>query len=146
MSREQAFQPIPRTLPLRRSVNADLSLVGVVTAAGMDRLASAVLSAGDNLEVRLEFGRAEMGKPGGRLSVRGKVEMECQRCLQPVQLEIESEATLLFVAHDEEARAVSGDVEPVIVSDDVLDVYTLVEDEVLLALPTVALHADKHCE
>ena len=57
MSREQAFQPIPRTLPLRRSVNADLSLVGVVTAAGMDRLASAVLSAGDNLEVRLEFGR-----------------------------------------------------------------------------------------
>ncbi len=45
-----------------------------------------------------------------------------------------------MVADDEEAKSAIFEIEPLLLEDDELNVYELIEDEILLALPIVALH------
>jgi len=104
------------------------------------RVTSAVIAAPETFEVSLAFERNELEKPCANLTVKGYVELECQRCLNPVRVDLESSTHLVFVAHDDEARSVTGAREPWIVSGDALDINELLEDEILLALPSVPLH------
>lgn len=88
--------------------------------------------------------------PGGEpetwlhLAATARVQRECQRCLQPVELVLEVARALRFVAGEVEAAALDAECE-----DDVLalprslDLRELVEDELLLALPLVPAH--EHC-
>jgi uncharacterized protein len=75
-------------------------------------------------------------KAGAHLS------MVCQRCLQPVPLEIAAHRNFRFVAGEEAATELDADCE-----DDVLamvrslDLRPLIEDELLLSLPLVPMHA-----
>ncbi len=69
------------------------------------------------------------------------VPLECQRCLQPVQVELQVERSFLFV-HGEEAAAqldeqIDEDVLPLTRA---LDLRGLIEDELLLAMPLVPRH------
>ena len=81
----------------------------------------------------------ERGKPGLRLVVDGSVRLECQRCLDGLDLPLHLEAQLEFAASDAEIAAADDDVERVLAGRE-MSVAALVEDEVLLALPMVPKH------
>ena len=69
--------------------------------------------------------------------------MQCQRCLKPVIVEVAIETTLTVAAHDEEARAKIKDYEPILLNEEgVLDIDALIEEEILLSLPLVAMHTE----
>lgn len=88
--------------------------------------------------------------PGGGAEIwldlvaRAPVCRECQRCLQPVTIDVEVARPLRFVAGEALAAALDAESE-----DDVLelstslDLHALVEEELLLALPLVPMH--EHC-
>jgi uncharacterized protein len=67
--------------------------------------------------------------------------MTCQRCLAPVEVPLRVARNFLFVAGEDAAAKIDAESE-----DDVLaltrslDLRQLIEDELLLALPIVALH------
>lgn len=69
------------------------------------------------------------------------VRLECQRCLQPLNEALRVDRHLRFVAGEDEAARLDEDSE-----DDVLalvarlDVFELLEDELILALPLVPRH------
>lgn len=130
----------PKTVLLRQAVQQALVLSGKVKTDRLARVKSAVIAAPETFEVNLEFERNELEKPCANLAVKGYVELECQRCLGLVRVELESSTQLVFVAHDDEARTVTGARDPWIVSGDTLDIDELLEDEILLALPGVPLH------
>jgi len=75
------------------------------------------------------------------LSAQARVWLECQRCLQPVAVDLNVARALRFVADEATAEALDAESE-----DDVLalprslDLHELVEDELLLALPLVPMH------
>lgn len=130
----------PKTVLLRQAVQQALVLTGKVKTARLARVKSAVIGTPETFEVNLEFERNELEKPCANLTVKGYVELECQRCLGLVRIGLESSTQLVFVAHDDEARTVTGARDPWIVSGDTLDIDELLEDEILLALPGVPLH------
>ena len=76
-----------------------------------------------------------------RLSAKACLPWTCQRCLQPVEIDIEVSRAIRFVA--DEATAAQMDAES---EDDVLvisrsfDVLELVEDELIMASPIVPFH------
>lgn len=75
------------------------------------------------------------------LQAAAKVPLECQRCLRPVVEEVEVERALRFVAS--ENLAAEQDLESeedVLALTRSLDLKSLVEDELLLALPIVPRH------
>jgi uncharacterized protein len=75
------------------------------------------------------------------LGATGRIALQCQRCLQPVAVELAAERSFQFVAGEDAAAELDADSE-----DDVLaltrslNMQELAEDELLLSLPLVPRH------
>ncbi len=75
------------------------------------------------------------------LGAQTRIALQCQRCLQPLRVELAAERSFQFVAGEDAAAELDADSE-----DDVLaltrslSVQELVEDELLLSLPLVPRH------
>ena len=81
----------------------------------------------------------ERGMPGLRLAVDGSVRLQCQRCLDGLELPLHLEAELQFATSEAEMAAADDDVERVFAGRE-MSVAALIEDEILLALPMVPKH------
>ena len=109
----------------------------------MPRVVDAISAFAGNFQVELDFGLNESRKSKIDVQINGDVEMQCQRCLKPVIVEVAIETTLTVAAHDEEARAKIRDYEPILLNEEgVLDIDALIEEEILLSLPLVAMHTE----
>lgn len=79
-----------------------------------------------------------------RLQARTALRLTCQRCLQPVTVELDIAPTLRFVQNEALAEQLDEDSEEdVLALPPSLDLRELVEDELILALPLVPRH--EHC-
>jgi uncharacterized protein len=81
----------------------------------------------------------ERGKPGLKLAVNGSVRLQCQRCLESIELPLQLEVQLEFASSEAEISAADDNIERVVAGRE-MNVAALVEDEVLLALPMVPKH------
>jgi len=93
--------------------------------------------------VSFEFVRNEFDIPMLEGHLQTSLELECQRCLKPLQTPMELDFRLLIDASDEIVRQSSLDT---LYSDDgYIDITEVVEDELILAVPLVAMHEDTAC-
>ena len=91
------------------------------------------------LEYHLRGGRASNGKRCLRFSVRGSMQVLCQRCLDPLPVPIAIDAELQLAENLREILETDDEIDRVLASRH-MDVEQLVEDEVILALPMVPRH------
>jgi uncharacterized protein len=68
--------------------------------------------------------------------------LACQRCLGEVELDVEEHCALAFVADEAAAAEVPATHDPVVMTHGRVALGELVEEQLLLALPLVAMHAD----
>ncbi len=106
--------------------------------AGFARLRDRLAEPAGTAAVRAVF-RLQDGLPAAALEVEAAVVLTCQRCLGPVRRRLESVVRLVFAPEETpelpaEHEAIAGDPQRV-------ELAALVEDELLLSLPLVALHA-----
>jgi uncharacterized protein len=134
----------PRKFDVAAAAAEGLMLEGRWPLAGFERLNDGATPEGDvTWSVRGQRRPVAGGEPQLwlHLAARARVMLECQRCLQPVALDLDVTRSLRFVADEATAEALDADSE-----DDVLalprslDLHALVEDELLLALPLVPMH------
>ncbi|HET7923235.1 MAG TPA: YceD family protein, partial [Gammaproteobacteria bacterium] len=135
----------PEFLDLAHVTRQPLELAGRIRVGSMPRL-RAVL-ADDDGEVAF---RLRARHEAGRTVVQGQADAElmlaCQRCLQPMRQALSTEFRLAWVRNEAEAAALeAGSCEPLLAPDGRVRVSTLLEDELLLALPIVALHETQSC-
>lgn len=106
----------------------------------LPRLAEVLAAADGEANARFSFARVAEGMAGCELELEAVVTLECQRCLEPFGQALSSSARLAFVADDEEAAPVPEGYEAIPTGEDRVDLRALVEDELLLSLPIVAMH------
>jgi uncharacterized protein len=98
------------------------------------------------LGYRVCGGHDARGRLRLRCTVKGNVKMLCQRCLKPVDVAVDSDRLLYLAASEADAErletALADEDIEVIVTGQTLDLAGVVEDEVLLSLPIVPMHAD----
>jgi len=119
---------------------AALERRGVVGIERLPRLAQLQCST-EGLEYHLRGGRTGNGKPCLRLSVVGSLELPCQRCLDPIRIPIAIDAELQLAQNTREISEADDEIDRVLASRH-MDVASLVEDEVILALPMAPRHED----
>jgi len=119
---------------------AALERRGVVGMERLPRLVQLQCST-EGLEYHLRGGKAGNGKPCLRLSVRGSMQMPCQRCLDPARVPIAIEAELQLAESEREISEADDEIDRVLASRR-MDIAWLVEDEVILALPMVPRHEE----
>ena len=105
---------------------------------------AADLPAAASVHARLQFGR-EQGQSVARVALRGKLGSTCQRCMQPLAIELDTDSRVVLVASEVEAEAVPEGWETYLAADGMLSIPALVAEEVLLALPIVPRHAEADC-
>ena len=137
-------EKLPQSVTVRKLVDSRAILAGYVVPERLPRVDGAISAFAGNFQVELDFGLNESKKSKIDVQINGDVEMQCQRCLEPVTVSVSIETTLTVAAHDEEARAQIKDYEPILLNDEgVLDIDALIEEEILLSLPVVAMHPEK---
>lgn len=123
------------------------SVTGSIALSQMPRLADLLSNHAGSLNCALSgFEECRFGtvKLGLHLHISGRLALHCQRCLAEVVHECAVDSRLLLIPPgeawpEEEIEADDYDALP---ADRALSVLTLVEEEVLLALPIVPRHAD----
>ena len=131
-----------RIRPLRLARRGE-SLAGRMPVAGMARLRESLYSDAGEVTVDLRFYRDEEGhhRIGG--TVRGTLEVVCQRCLGPLSVDVDSAVRLEI--RDEDAMQPEDEYEPLLVGGEYVSLRDLVEDELILALPSYPRHARGAC-
>ena len=94
---------------------------------------------GGSVRGRARFSR-EQGFAVVELSVEGSATLECQRCLQPLQLPLDGSTRVALIASESESARVPTDLEPVLAPAGRTSLGELVGEELLLMLPIVPLH------
>jgi len=117
---------------------AALEQRGVLGLEQLPRLAKMQCST-QGLEYHLRGGKASSGKPCLRFSVRGSMQLLCQRCLDPLPVPVAIDAELQLSESLREISEADDEIDRVLASHH-MDVGQLVEDEVILALPMVPRH------
>lgn len=107
----------------------------------LPRLASQLARSEGSARGTASFGR-EREFAVADLVVEARVPLTCQRCLQPMAWPVASRARVAIVGDAAAADRVGPELETVIAPEGRISVGELVEEELLLGLPIVALHAD----
>jgi uncharacterized protein len=113
------------------------------SVAQLPRLHEAGAQDGSRIDVRLHFSLFD-GRPAIDGSLSGTLQLGCQRCMQPVAVPIDEQFQVILV--QQESAEEPGGYEPVIADPAHFDVRWLAEEQTLLALPLVPLHAVGECD
>lgn len=122
-------------------------LEGTIPLVGLTRFRDAVMAIpeGGHCRVRLVFSTDSERRRVVRGELEADVELECQRCMTGLSAPLRSSFELGLVASDEQARQLPTELEPFVTDGDAVDLWTMVEDELLLALPAFPLHERGDC-
>ncbi|VAW77088.1 hypothetical protein MNBD_GAMMA14-1227 [hydrothermal vent metagenome] len=123
------------------------SFRGVVPVDQLGRLAPLLASKEGELGVELQFDLDERRIRTLKGRIRGEVSLVCQRCLGKLRFPLDLGFSLGIVNADDEVDQLPEGYEPMLVTGDPLKTFDVIEDEVLLAVPSVPIHegAD-HCQ
>ncbi len=128
-------------------------LRGKIVLARLQRLKKLVLPVKDKpdsdlgyVDAQLQFALSEQGRAVITGQVAVKAQVECQRCLQPMELPINCELHLQLVKDDEAAKQLLEPWEPLNFAGGELSLTQLIEDEILVALPAVCRHDSAECQ
>lgn len=139
-------EPLPDRFKPFEWVAEGRSAVGELPMSALGRL-SASLAAPVDEPVRVELA-ADSGADGrpvlsGR--IRATLVMQCDRCLEPMSVNLDVPVRLALVRSEAEAARLPQELEPLLVDGEWLDVATVIEDELLLAMPMFSKHAAREC-
>ena len=123
--------------------SAGASLEGALPIRDFPRLQDLLAGRDGEIAFEVEGVRDERGRPALRLNVRGRLELRCQRCLEPLPFEVDADEVLVLAGTQAEIDAEPADVHAAdrVVAAKEMPVRELVEDELILALPYAPRHA-----
>lgn len=134
----------PNDVELLAERRADIAFE--IPFASLPRLSQALARMEGTASGHVRFGR-EGRFAAADVEVRARLPLTCQRCLGLMHLPIDTTTRVALVANGQEADEVPAEIEAVIAEDNRITVLDLVEEELLLGVPVVPLHADRaECE
>lgn len=139
MSTGTPEKPIPRRLDPRKSAHQGAVFSGIIPPDALPRLQEAA-TAIHRVHAEIEFSIGDQGKKLLTGRVSGDLDLICQRCLEPLGTQVSSDLTLAVVWDEEGAKQLPAACDPWITGEGEGDLYEILEEELLLSLPVVALH------
>jgi len=136
---------LPESVKPERLADTGGTLKGRVPLAEMARLATLVHETDGVVEVVVRSGVDLNGTRFLDIHLRTTLTLVCQRCLDPMSVPVDTRVALGLVNSVQEAEQLMERYEPLVLEEDTLVLRDLIEDELILALPIVALHPASDC-
>ncbi len=116
---------------------------GTLALSQLSRLSSLVIPSDVDISVQFEFVRNLYKLNSITGHIKSKLTVECQRCLEPMLHEIDQDFGLLIDATDEDVEV--SQMDTVYSDEGYLNVFEVIEDELILTLPLIMMHEEKDC-
>ena len=139
-------EPLPTTLDVRKAAVRSVTISGCVAVSKLQRLRSILASDEAQVEAHCAFSRDEENRAVLGLSLTAKVEVTCQRCLQSMPIQVGGDSQLAVVGDDEQAQQLPAHLEPLVIAGEMCDLWSVVEDELILSLPFINYHDTEECK
>jgi len=119
---------------------------GVWAVGEFPRLRDMLASDAGEIRYEIEGVRDARDRPALRVKVRGALLLRCQRCLETMRFEVDTDETLVLAATLAEIDAEPADASAPdrLLAGEEMQVRDLLEDELILALPYAPRH--ESCE
>jgi len=118
---------------------------GAIPLADLPRLAPLLTSTEGEAAFVLAFERDAERRPTVRVRVRARLPVQCQRCLGSMMLDVDADALLGVVSGPDEAERLPDELDPLLVEDGRLELRSVIEDELVLAIPPAPVHRPEEC-
>jgi uncharacterized protein len=118
--------------------------VGEVAITAFPRLSGLVAGAGA-IAIALEFRRDERARSVVEGSVRMPLTLECQRCRESVARVIDVPVRLCVAESEAQAAEWIDEMDAFVLPDEDVSIVELIEDDLLLALPSQVCQAYEEC-
>ncbi len=143
----RAFMPdrLPEFIEPLRLAERGRVLQGRLPLSRFRRLAESLVTADGHAQVVLEFGMDEQGRPTVEGDVATELMLRCQRCLEPMALSLDLPVRLVLVRSEAQEQNLPTGFEAMVVGEKPSLLADIIEDELLLGLPLVPMHAPKEC-
>lgn len=139
------IQSIPKLLKPQTLAKDQQVLSSTIPLSVFPRLADHTATTEGNIEVSLQFSALDKRQVLVDMKLKGDIPLICQRCLESYEQPIESEVKLCPVHEEDEGEHLPAGLEPVLLEQGNLNVYSMIEDEILLSLPTIPCHPLSEC-
>ena len=135
---------LPVYIQVQKAVANAMRLEGTLELSSLTRLHASLLRQDGKVNARLDFGRQEDGVARIQGQLQSDLVLQCQRCMGEMNYHLDSTVSLRLLRH---AMGNEDEEEAIEISEDTLQVHELIEDELILALPALAVHEDStECE
>jgi DUF177 domain-containing protein len=133
--------PWSQPLDVDRLSRGEAEIDFEVPLAELPRLKSRIPGIGGSVRGTARFGQ-QSGFAVVELSLAGTASLQCQRCMQAMELATESTTNVALIRAEADAAEVPDELEPVLAREGRISAGELVEEEMLLVLPIVPLHEE----
>ena len=133
---------LPKQLDLRGLAARGASVSGTVAPGELPRLDEAGIALAGPAVASFSLRRDENLRSVVLAEVKATLTMQCQRCLGEMSVPLNTSSTMACVWTDDEAAALPAFYEPLLVSDEAV-LRDIVEEEILLALPSFPAHENE---
>lgn len=137
---------LPKKLDPIKNAQKQSIYDGLYLAHEMKRFSSSVVEVSTNIPVKVEFAKDAQGLTYFKGHISADVQLVCQRCNQPFEYSVYTEFSFAPVQGNDDEELIPDVYDPVQVDDHgEIDLFQVLEDELILALPIVALHSQDDC-
>ena len=117
-------------------------LQGELPVAGFERIQDGLTENVGVIRYRIEGGLGERNRPQLHLQLDGVLSLCCQRCLEGIEYPLQVSNVLEFVGNEDELtqEEIEDDSRDFLPAQSEVDVVALIEDEIILDLPSAPRH------
>lgn len=139
-------EPLIRTLDIRKAATRGLTVKGGLSPAALKRFSALLNEDSGTIEAVISFDKDCEQRLIARVQTTAEVTVTCQRCLRALPVTLAGDTTLAAVVSDEQASQLPRNVEPLVLADpEATDLWDVVEEELILALPAYSYHETEEC-
>jgi uncharacterized protein len=130
-----------RRAPVDTLVSTETAFEFAIPLAQLPRTALELIATDGDAKGHVQFSR-QMGRAVADLQVKAQPEVVCQRCMQSMRWPVDVTSRIALVVDFDAADRVPEGMEVFLVEGGSVSVRDLVDEEVMLALPTVPRHEE----
>ena len=137
---------IPKLIAPSQLADKHVEIVGDFSLASFSRLSELIGEQSDMVAIKVNFGYDEHGRCRVSGKLNTQVQLTCQRCMELFFYKVSCQFEVIPIVCEAEARQLEGEKEYVLMNDGQIKLADLLEEEIILNLPMIAKHGDKHGE
>ena len=137
--------PLPLYIDIRKAFDLESVFEGSCSLERLPRFADCLASPDGEVNGKLRFGLTGTGRRVITGSVSATVEVVCQRCLEPLSLELADTIQLALVESESQIDSLEAEWDPWMVDGPKISIASLLEEQLMLCMPLVSYHRDERC-